>query len=108
MPAPIMTVNSTVMCSHGGQAQLVTPVPRVLLSGQPAVAMTTAVVVAGCPFNTGTNPAPCLTGQFMTGALRVLLGGQPALLQSSTGLAMGGPAPVPLQLILTQTRVVAS
>ena len=42
MPGPILHLGATVICSHGGQAQPMTPFPRVLLSGQPAVTLATA------------------------------------------------------------------
>ncbi len=35
MPAPILHLGATVLCTHAGQATPLAPFPRVLLSGQP-------------------------------------------------------------------------
>ena len=48
MPGFLLHLGATVMCAHAGQATPVTPNPRVLVSGQPTVAMSSAYVVAGC------------------------------------------------------------
>ena len=40
MPAPVLHLGATVMCMHAGQATPAAPFPRVLVSGQPAVTLT--------------------------------------------------------------------
>lgn len=92
------------MCVHGGQATPTMPNPRVLVSGQPTVAMTGPWVIAGCPFTTG-SPQPCVTGTYMTAALRVTSLGQPLLLLDSQ--AITAPNGVPLLAVASQTRVIA-
>jgi len=37
MPAPMLHLGATVLCSHAGQATPVAPFPRVTVSGQPVV-----------------------------------------------------------------------
>ena len=64
MPAPILHLGATVLCTHAGQATPLAPFPRVLLSGQPAVTLTSPYAVAGCAL-TGTPNPPCVTGQWM-------------------------------------------
>jgi hypothetical protein len=94
MPGMALTQTGSVLCSHGGQAQPTAPLPRVLLSGTPAVGQSAPYVVAGCPFMTGTNPMPCVTASWVTGALRVRSTGIPLLLQDSQ--AVTAPNGVPL------------
>lgn len=107
MPGPLLTVGSTVLCAHGGQATATTPYPRVLVGGQPAVLLTSPYLVSGCAFP--PPPAangPCVTAQFTVGSVRVLATGQPLLLQSS--LAICAPTGTPLTVAVTQPRVIAT
>ena len=107
MPGPLLHVGATVLCSHGGQATATVPNPRVLVSGQPTVALTSPYVVAGCalpppPAATG----PCLTAQFIVGTIRVLSLGQPLLNMTSQSIA--APTGTPLLPIVAQPRVIAT
>ncbi len=104
MPGFLLHVGATVMCMHGGQAQAVTPNPRVRVGGQPIVTQPNPYTVAGCPFVTPTpSPQPCLTAQWVTAATRVRAGGQPVLLQDSQ--AVCAPNGTGLNILVTQTRV---
>jgi hypothetical protein len=105
MPAPILHLGATVLCTHAGQATPMTPFPRVLLSGQPAIAMTSPYAVAGCAL-TGTPVPPCVTAQFVMGALRVLAGGAPVVTMMSMSVAV--PTGTPLLPVVAQTRVLAT
>jgi hypothetical protein len=93
------------MCSHAGQAVPTTPFPRVLVSGQPLVTLTTPYVVAGCAL-TGSPTPPCVSGQWLVGAVRVLAGGAPVALQSGTGVTV--PTGTPMLPLAVQPRVVAT
>ena len=106
MPGFLLSVLSQVQCLHAGQAKPTVPNPRVLVSGQPTVLMTSPYVVAGCTFP--PPPAangPCVTAQFTVGTVRVLSSGQSLLVQSS--LAVCVPTGTPLLIIATQPRVSA-
>ena len=106
MPGPAVTQTGTVLCAHAGQAQVTTPLSRVLMSGAPAVGQSPPYVVTGCPFVAGTVPSPCVTASWVTGALRVRSGGIPLLLQDSQSVCApnGTPATV---VSPGQTRVIA-
>ena len=105
MPGPIVQMGATIMCSHAGQVMPTAPTPRVTLSGAPAVLLTDVSSVAGCPFMTGSNPMPCVTIQWTSGATRVLINGVPPLLQSSSGVSV--PNGTPPIVAVTQMRVIA-
>jgi hypothetical protein len=106
MPGFLVHVGAQVLCSHGGQAQPTVPNPRVTVSGQPTVLMTSPYVIAGCAFPTPpTANGPCVTAQWLTGTTRVLSNGQPLLVQSSQGIC--APTGTPLLILVTQTRVSA-
>lgn len=106
MPGFLVHMGATVMCSHAGRATPTVVNPRVLVSGQPTVAITGPWVVAGCtlPPPPAAN-GPCVTAQFMTAATRVTSNGQPLLLVDSQSLCT--PTATPLLPPITQVRVTA-
>ena len=106
MPAPILHVGATVLCSHGGQAVPTAPSPRVLVSAMPAATIVAPYAVAGCPFVTPGGNGPCVTGQWVVGAVRVLSLGQPLAIM--TGVSVCAPTGTPLLPVAAQTRVMAT
>jgi hypothetical protein len=107
MPAPLLHLGATVLCSHGGQATPTAPNPRVLVSGQPVTTLAAPYVVAGCPLP--PPPAangPCVTGQFLTGTVRVLAMGQPILTMMSQSVC--APTGTPLLPVMAQVRVLGT
>jgi len=106
MPGFLVHVGAQVLCAHAGQAQPTVPNPRVLVSGQPTVLMTSPYVVAGCvlPPPIAAN-GPCVTAQWLSGTTRVLSDGQPLLVQSSQAICV--PTGTPLLIVATQPRVSA-
>jgi len=103
MPGFLLHVGAQVLCSHGGQAQATVPNPRVLVSAQPTVAISSPYVVAGCalPPPPAAN-GPCVTAQFITAATRITSNGQPLLLLDSQAICT--PTATPLMIVMTQTR----
>lgn len=106
MPAPLLHLGATVNCSHGGQATPTVPNPRVSVSGQFTVVMSTPYAVAGCPFNVGGSPSPCVTGQWVKAAIRVFSNGQPLVLMDSQSNCT--PNATPLVPMAAQTRVIGT
>ena len=105
MPAPILHLGATVLCTHTGQATPLAPFPRVTVSGQPVVTLTSPYAIAGCALATTSTP-PCVTGQFVSGAVRVLAGGAP--LVTMIGSSVCTPTGTPMLPITAQARVLAS
>jgi hypothetical protein len=93
------------MCSHAGPATPTTPFPRVLLSGQPVVTLSSPYVVTGCAL-TGTPTPPCVTGQWLVGAVRVLAGGIPVA--TMLGSSMCIPTGTPMLPVSAQPRVLVT
>jgi hypothetical protein len=105
MPGPLLHLGAVVMCAHAGQATPSSPNPRVLVSGQPVVPLTSVYMVAGCalpPPPAGNGP--CVTAQFATAATRVFASGVPLLLLDSQSVC--APTGTPLIPSVTQTRVI--
>jgi hypothetical protein len=105
MPTPIIHLGATVMCTHAGSAQAASPFPRVTVSGQPVVTLSTMYVVAGCAL-TSTPTPPCVSGQWVVGAVRVLAGGVPVAVQSGTSIAT--PTGTPMLPLVVQPRAMAT
>ena len=106
MPGFLVHVGAQVMCSHAGQAQPTVPNPRITVSGQPTVAITSPYVVAGCTLPPPpTANGPCVTAQWLSGTTRILSNGQPLLVQSSQAIC--APTGTPLIIAVTQTRATA-
>ena len=81
------------------------PFPRVTVSAQPVVTLTSPYAIAGCALN-GTSVPPCLTGQFVMGAVRVLAGGAPVATLMSQSVCI--PTGTPMLPLMAQTRVLAT
>ena len=105
MPAPILHLGATVLCTHAGQATPLAPFPRVTLSGQPLVTIASPYAVAGCAL-TGTPTPPCVTGQWLLGATRVLAGGVPVATLAGSSVCI--PTGTPMLALMAQTRVLAT
>lgn len=103
MPGYLLHQGATVLCLHGGQAQALAPNPRVKVAGQMTVQQPNPWMIAGCPFNVGGSPVPCVTAQWITAATRVTSGGLPLLLQDSQAICI--PNGTGVNIIMTQTRV---
>ena len=105
MPAPVLHLGATVLCTHAGQATPIAPFPRVTVSGQPVVTLASPYAIAGCAL-TGTSTPPCVTGQFVGGAVRVLAGGVPVATMTGQSICM--PTGTPMLPVVAQTRVLAT
>lgn len=102
MPGPLLHLNATVTCSHGGKATPLAPDPRVTVSGQPIVTKLSAYVITGC---TLPPPAgPCVTAQFLTFATRITSSIGPVLLMDSQATCV--PTGTPLLISVVQTRAI--
>jgi hypothetical protein len=105
VPSPALHLGAVVLCSHAGTATPAAPFPRVLLSGQPVVTLSSPYVIAGCAL-TGTPSPPCVTGQWLSGAVRVLAGGVPVATMTGTSVCV---APgTPMLPVSAQVRVLAT
>ena len=107
MPGFLVQVSAQVTCSHAGQAQPSAPNPRVSVSGQPTVSLSTPYLVAGCTFPPpSAGNGPCVTGQWISGTTRVTSNGQPLVVNAGSSICT--PTGTPLIAAVTQTRVTAT
>jgi hypothetical protein len=85
--APLyLTIASTVMCPHGGQASFVSANTKVTAGGAAILLQSDTSIITGCPFTVGPKYQPCLTIQWSAGTTKGGPTGAPALIQTSIGL----------------------
>ena len=106
MPAPILHMGATVLCSHGGLAIPTVPSPVVLVSGMPIATIAAPYVIAGCAFVPPAGNGPCVVGQWVVGATMVLSQGQPVAILS--GVSICAPTGTPMLPVASQTLVLAT
>lgn len=104
MPGFLVHFGAQISCAHAGRAQPGTVNPRVTVSGQATVVVTSPYSVAACTMPPPPNGnGPCATAQFTTAATRLTSFGQPLLLFDSQATCV--PTGTPLLVTTTQTRV---
>jgi hypothetical protein len=108
MPAPILTQAATITCPHGGQGIVVPQNVTIQIMGSPVLVATDIATIAGCPFNIGVSPAPCLTIQWTAPAVSTMVNSVPVLLATSIGLCIGGSGAVPAIIIPGQTQIMGT
>lgn len=109
MPGQILTTSSTITCTHGGRAILLTANVKVTVDGARALLESDIHPVLGCGFTVGTKYSPCIRIEWKAGAAKVTINGTKVLLRSSIGKCINAEgAPQGLALIKnTQTKVTA-
>lgn len=104
MPSPVIDTGAIVQCSHAGRATVSTSA-RVTLSGQDVVTLLDMYSISGCSLS-GTSSPPCASGQWTSGAQRVFVRG--VAVAVSSGASTCVPTGSPMQVIRSQTRVLAT
>jgi hypothetical protein len=93
MPA-VLTVGSTVLCSHGGTFTFSAGHDLLTVDGQAVVRQSELqnAVIAGCA-NVGPNLQPCLAIQSVTAGLaqKLTVGDEAVALETATGLTNSKP-----------------
>jgi hypothetical protein len=106
MPGFLVQQGAVVLCSHGGQAQLLAPNPSVTTEGMATSLLPDAWAVAGCAGIPAASIPPCASAQWLSGTTRVTSFGVPLLVQSSMAVCLPNGFPL-LPIVITQTRVSA-
>jgi len=109
MPGQILTISSTVTCTHGGQAILLTSNSKVTVDGTPALLESDIHPVVGCPFTVGPKYSPCIRIEWTAGAAKVTINETKVLVRSSIGKCINAEgAPQGIAMIMnTQTKTTA-
>jgi hypothetical protein len=110
MAGPSLTINSTLLCPHGGTVQIISANTRASADGGYLATASDTFVISGCPFQIPAVvpiPSPCVTVRWLVPDTRVKVNGNPTLSQSSVGLCLSA-AQVPqgpVVVVNTQPKV---
>jgi hypothetical protein len=88
MPAPVLNVNATIMCPHGGRVTPITTNTKLMVGGAPALTFADIHMIVGCPFVIVLKPSPCIRVQWTSSSMKLQVNGVPVLTQASVGLCM--------------------
>ncbi len=102
MPGFALDASSTILCTHGGQAQPSSPSTRVMVVNQAAVPLTSSYTIAGCALPPQAG-GPCASAQWVVGATRVTADGAPLLIQGGSAVCV--PTGTGLQVVVAQAKV---
>lgn len=86
----VLTTRATIMCPHGGTATVMPSAVRTAVDGDPPLRMGDVATIAGCAFNVGGSPSPCVRIEWMLPSSRVTIEGAAPLLHTSVGLCVSG------------------
>ncbi len=103
----LLTTESTVTCTHGAPATLITTDQRVS-AGARVLLESDVHTVSGCPFTTNSGSSPCVRIVWSRGANRVTVDGTAPLLQSSVGQCKNAAGVVQGTAIVAATQGRAS
>jgi hypothetical protein len=109
MPGYQLTINSQIICPHGGQAILFSANTGVLADNAPVLLESDIHPVVGCPFTVGLKYSPCVRIEWSAGATGATVNGTPTLVQSSIGQCINAEnAPQGVAVIInTQLKAAA-
>jgi hypothetical protein len=109
MGDPLLTVDATVTCPHGGQGTI-SPSQSAVVAGGTVCTEDDDVTIEGCPFTIGPNPSPCMSVEWQTASTSATAGGAAILTTGSVGLCLNAAeAPQgPVDLAPAQTAAVAT
>ena len=111
MAGGMLNTASTLLCPHGGFAQIISANARVKVAGAFAAMATDQCVVSGCPFQipvgVGTVPSPCTSVRWVVTDLRTKVNGIPTLSMSSVGICQNAQQVPqgPVSIVSTQVQV---
>jgi hypothetical protein len=93
MAAFLLHEGAVVRCAHQAPASPLRSNPRVRVSGQPTIVLSTPYRVSGCPHpvNSSTK-VPCVLGSWTSAASRVRSSGEPLVLTDSDSTSVNNGA----------------
>lgn len=108
MTGSLLTLSSTIMCAHGGQAILATSNSAVLAGGAPVLLESDVHPVVGCPFTIGPKYSPCVRIEWSLGSKSMQVDGTRPLVQGSLGTCIGAEGAPQGVAIIAQTQTKAA
>lgn len=100
-----LTVDSTMMCPHGGSVQAITSNTSTQAGGAYVVGQSDTFLIAGCAFTLPDGqPNPCLQVQWVVAATQSTITSDAPLNESSVGLCIAVDGAPQGSVIIAQTQ----
>jgi hypothetical protein len=81
-----LTTSSTILCPHGGRANLLTANTKVFANGSPVLLESDIHPVIACPFTLPNGkPSPCIRIEWSAGSTKTTANSTAPLLKNSIG-----------------------
>ena len=81
-----LTTNSTILCTHGGKANLLTANTKVFAARSPVLLESDIHPVIGCPFTLPNGkPSPCIRIEWSAGSIKTTANSTAPILKNSIG-----------------------
>lgn len=104
---PVLTIQSTVQCMHGGAVVLRTA--NTTCSAGAAMLLESDVHdVIGCGFFAGSTYSPCVTVEWTAGASALRIGGTKVLVKTSVGVCKNASGVVQGTALVNATQMPVS
>jgi hypothetical protein len=109
MGAPLLTVDATLLCPHGGQAAI-DPAREAVTARSTVCTEDDDVTIDGCAFTIGSDPSPCVTVAWQTTSVTCSAGDAALLTTGSEGLCLSaeGAPQGPVSIMAAQVAAVAT
>jgi hypothetical protein len=104
MPSDVLTVQSQVMCPHGGNGTAIPSQIKASAESGLILVETDKHIVAGCAFMKGQQPSPCVRIEWSAGAQKVQAGGTAVLTNQSIGQCYGPDNSVQGVAVIVNTK----
>ena len=112
MSGQLLTVQSTLMCPHGGSVSIASSNTKVSATNAALALATDTFTVAGCPFQipvgAGTVPHPCVSVKWIVPNVRTSVSQTPTLSTGSVGLCLASDQVPQGAVVISQTQAKAS
>ena len=105
MPGPVLTIASTILCTHGGSLILSTSNSKLMIDNVPALVESDVHPVVGCPFTLpGPKYSPCVKVEW-TGGAQATANGAKVLVMSSIGKCISAEGATQGVAIIANTQM---
>ncbi|HAG81449.1 MAG TPA: hypothetical protein DCL61_09805 [Cyanobacteria bacterium UBA12227] len=107
--ANYLTTTSTILCPHGGRANLLTSNTKVFANGSPILLASDIHTVIGCPFTLPNGkPSPCIRIEWSAGSTQTSANSRAPLLKNSIGKCYNAENAIQGVAIIANSQMKAS
>ena len=106
--AGLLTTSSSMQCPHGGMVKVISSDTRVQAVSSFVLRSSDTFTIAGCSFNLGITPHPCVLVQWVQPSLKSQAMGDFTLTEESLGLCVAADMAVQGTVLINFTQAQVS